>query len=79
MNLPPAQETPTEAQALLGAMLRAEREGVGLQQSELARRVGVSAGTISRFETGKRIISPELRARITRVIADEFNAKRSAA
>lgn len=66
-------------QGAVGAMLRAMREGVGLDQTEVARRLGVSKTTLSRFENGHRVISPDLLSRVARVIADEITAKRRAA
>lgn len=67
------QLTPT------GAMLRAMREAVGLTLDQMATRTGATKSTLSRFERGERIISPELLARITRVLADETNARRRGA
>lgn len=60
------------------------RLGAGLSQTDLAERVKASGwrvtkSTISRFETGERRPSPELLARIARVVADEVNAKRGRA
>jgi transcriptional regulator with XRE-family HTH domain len=65
--------------AVIGATLAAMRDGAGLKQEELAERVEKHKSTISRIEKGTRVPSPELLAQITRVIADEINAKRAAA
>ena len=54
------------------------REGAGLSLSELARRVGKDKSTISRFESGERVISDELRASILRAIADHLLDERAA-
>lgn len=37
----------------LGARIRGYREGRGLQQTELADKLGVDQATISRWETGR--------------------------
>lgn len=37
-----------------GAAWRARRDELGISQRELARRVGVSSGTVSNVETGKQ-------------------------
>lgn len=63
----------------LGPTLRAMRLGASLSQTELAERVDATKSTISRFETGERRPSPELLARIARVVADEANRKKAAA
>lgn len=65
--------------AAVGAMLAGMREGVALDQAEMAARVGVSKSTLSRFENGHRAISADLLSRIARVIADEISARRAAA
>jgi DNA-binding XRE family transcriptional regulator len=79
MTPPEAHETSDEALARLGAMVRAERESVGLTQVALAKRVGVSPGTINRIEKGRRKPSLKLRAKIARVVADELTAASAAA
>jgi len=48
---------PTNANAAGGA-LRASREAAGITLNELASRAGVSASTLSRFETGQRTLAP---------------------
>lgn len=55
----------------LGPVIRGMRRGLGLTLGQMSERVGVSVSTLSRFETGERRPSPELRERITSVIADE--------
>jgi transcriptional regulator with XRE-family HTH domain len=37
-----------------GARLKQEREKVGMQQNELAEKIGVSCPTLSQYESGKR-------------------------
>lgn len=66
-------------EAHLGLTLKAMREGVGLTQAEMARRCEVSKSTLSRFESGERVVSPALQARIARVIADRIEEVRDAA
>lgn len=72
--------TPTHPQDApnIGACLKVIREGAGLSLSELARRVGKDKSTISRFESGERVISDELRASILRAIADHLLDERAA-
>ncbi len=67
--------TPAEAE-VLGRTLRAMRNGVGLSGREVARRLNLSANTISQFERGKRIVSAETLAQIARVVADEIATQR---
>jgi len=57
-------ETPTHA----GAMIRHRRKCVGMLQSELAQRVGVSGATISRWERGRELITFERREQIADVL-----------
>ena len=48
---------PTNANAAGGA-LRVSREAAGITIEQLAARSGVSATSLSRFETGQRNLSP---------------------
>lgn len=71
---------PTKPQAAaLGDAMRAMRKTVDLSLRDVARRVGVTATTLSLYERGERVVSAETLARIARVIADEVKAKRDAA
>lgn len=53
----------------LGEQVRRMRAFVGLSQEELARRAGVSQGSVSRLESGRGLATPVLVvARINRVL-----------
>jgi transcriptional regulator with XRE-family HTH domain len=53
----------------LGEQVRRTRVFVGLSQEELARRAGVSQGSVSRLESGRGLATPVLVvARINRVL-----------
>src|SRR5437764_1395929 len=49
---------------VLGAELRELREKADLTVRDMAKRLGVAAGTVSRYERGERAPSPEYVARI---------------
>lgn len=51
-----------------GIRLKAQRERVGLKQFQLAERIGVSAQTISKLETGRMNFSVELIRRICKCL-----------
>ncbi len=48
------------ARAINGTALREIRDLVGIDQRELARRCGITQGTVSNIERGKHGVSPEL-------------------
>ena len=49
-----------------GMFLRVARTSLGLSQAELARRLGVSRGTLCDIEKGRQLVSPSLAVRIAR-------------
>jgi putative transcriptional regulator len=51
-----------------GRSLRAARQASGLEQVELAKRVGCSQGTISRIESGAQVPKDELRIALARAL-----------
>nr|WP_144922352.1 helix-turn-helix transcriptional regulator [Paenibacillus bovis] len=55
--------------------MRTIRHYLGLSQEDFGRRLGVSAATISYVEKGRRNISGQLAARLTRLemgLSDDF-------
>ncbi len=54
------QTEPTEAEPITAAAFRRWRTENGIQQAEMARRLGVDQSFISLIERGKRLIGPEL-------------------
>jgi transcriptional regulator with XRE-family HTH domain len=52
-----------------GERIRREREAKDWQQADLARILGVTEATISRYETGERRVTPELLARLADLFA----------
>lgn len=69
----PSQVAPNE-----GAALKVLRIGANLTLEDLAGRVEISKSTLSRFENGQRLISADLRYRLTRAIADALLEQRAA-
>ena len=55
---------PTREQRIDGAALRRIRTERNWRQDELAQRLGISKGYLSAIETGKRLPSSDLAARI---------------
>ena len=52
----------------VGDVVRLYREQLGLSQVELARRAGVSSGTILRIERGERGVSVDLLATLAQIL-----------
>jgi transcriptional regulator with XRE-family HTH domain len=44
----------------LGDRLRKAREFAGMEQDELARRIGISRGTVSNYELGRGVRPPKV-------------------
>lgn len=55
--------------------IRAERRAAGLSQSQLARAAGVSQRSLSEYENGRRVPSPEVLDRIKRAFAIRPSAR----
>src|SRR5688500_6188059 len=63
----------------LAPALRRHRRLNGIKQAHLAELLGVSQGTVSRWESGTHQPEPALRARIARVIAARTDSHGDAA
>jgi transcriptional regulator with XRE-family HTH domain len=50
-----------------GRLLRLSRR---ISQAELARRAGVSQPAVSRLETGRRRVGPDVRSRVAAALAE---------
>lgn len=59
-----AQQAPAPTEPITAAVWKQWRNERGMQQSEAARRLGVDQSFISLIERGKRLISPELAAKL---------------
>lgn len=57
--------------------LKIYRKALGLSQRAMDRKLGFFAGAVSRWESGKRKISPKSLDRINRIIGDKTIRKRS--
>ncbi len=51
---------PTVPTWSLGDRLRKAREFAGMEQDELARRIGISRGTVSNYELGRGVRPPKV-------------------
>lgn len=47
----------TETDEVVGALIRRQREGLGLSQSAVAQRLGISTQQVQKYEAGKNRIS----------------------
>ena len=63
---------------LLGPMLRAKREALGLTQAEVADHLGVPQPQVSRFETGHRLPSSSLMAGLVTLLQLDATAAMAA-
>lgn len=61
----PAVNTP---EAIVGRSLKLERVGAGVKLIDVAARIGVSPGHLSRIESGERRADSELISRIREAI-----------
>lgn len=61
---PPAQ-SPAQS---VGELLRSRRESAGLSVSELARRSGLTRGTIQNLESGRTAPTPETFRRLAEIV-----------
>lgn len=52
----------------LALMIRTAREALGLTQSNVARRLGISQSMYSRFETGRTVPDAYTLGRISRIL-----------
>lgn len=59
-----------------GAALRRWREGVGVNQAELAAQADISPGTLSRFERGQRVLAKNTYAHVIAALAVLTEARR---
>lgn len=62
-----------QAALIDGRGLRSLRLAAGLLQSEVGRRAGISRGAVSKYETGRRRMSAEIRLRLFRALTGETN------
>lgn len=67
---------PTETPTDRGDSIRIAREGAKLDQQDVARAVGVSPGTLSRYESGKLGFDDVRYARILFAISSLMEARR---
>jgi len=58
----------TELRNVVGQNLKARRRELGLTQTQLAARVGVSQAYLSRIETGTRVADTDLLARLAEAL-----------
>lgn len=65
---PPAQSPAQSAAQSVGDLLRSRRESAGLSVSELARRSGLTRGTIQNLESGRTAPTPETFRRLAEIV-----------
>ena len=66
--------TPEPSENLLGERIRNRREARGLAAYALAARVGISPSYLSLIESGSKVPSDEIAARIAMALDDDFLA-----
>lgn len=71
------ERTPNDT--LVGAALRAIREGAAMSQRSLAKAAGINHSHLSRVEAGKATLSPEFQQKVLAVINDRLHHKGDAA
>ena len=52
----------------IGLRIRTVRQGQGIKQKDLAKKIGISQGALTNFELGRRKISLDWLARIARAL-----------
>lgn len=62
-------------QEFSGAEIVAARAKVGMSQAELARTLGVTQATVSRWEVGAQIPAPSLRQKLSRFLDESRTAR----
>lgn len=55
----------------LGKLLREFRRANGIDQVDMARRLGISSSYLCDIELGRRTLGPQKLARLQKVLADE--------
>ncbi|WP_461004825.1 helix-turn-helix domain-containing protein [Terrabacter terrigena] len=75
----PSAVSPSLSSTPLGATIRARREEAGVEQADLASRVGISPGHLSRCERGERVISRETYEALIEALAELAAEQRGAA
>lgn len=66
--------SPDETDAFVGARLAGRRQALGLTQVALAKRLGISAQQIQKYETGTNRISASRLSRIAAALGDHPGA-----
>lgn len=68
-----AAELADEICERIGAEVRAAREGAGMPQAELGRRVGLSRPSVANLEAGRQDITAARLAMVARVLSLDLN------